>query len=151
MYKKSSSFVFKIASFLTLLFMLGCAASPQQISSSNYNIEIVKSDDLRLDHISISKNRNGNGITVKGDIHDIQIAGIRPKGHIDVDIVDHKGQILHKKQTNLSRLNRFNQFERTNRLYKKYIFKLEVPHIPADGSTIRLSYHPSKNEGNKNH
>ena len=148
MYKRSSSFVFKIATFLTLFLMLGCAASPQQISSSNYNVETVKSDHLRLDHIDISKSENG--ITVKGDFHNIHGAdrNRRPKGHIDVDIVGHKGKLFHKTQSNISRVSRFGK---NNPLYERYKFKLEVPYLPVDGSTIRLSYHPAKNEANKNH
>ena len=145
MFKKSSSFIIKIGMFLTVLFMLGCASSAHQTSSSDYIVETDQSKHIRLDHFFITNSKNG--IIVKGHMHNIHGTDRKPKGHIDVEIVGSKNEILHKTLTSLT----ISPFGQLNRHYKKYRFKLEVPYVPAKGSTILLTYHPAETELNKNH
>ena len=126
-------FVFKIAVFSTLLYLQGCASQPWQVTDSDIKTELVYSKHYKISQVLIFEKTTG--FLIKGDMRNNRRISPIPLGHIDIDIVDSKGRVLHKSTTLLHR------FGKANRSRKRYKFNTEIPNIPPEGGVVRVTHH----------
>ena len=133
MNKVTLRLVYKIATLISLLFLLGCASSPWRVTDANIRTELVSSRYLEMSQVIIFE--EPNGFSIRGDMRENLLITPRPKGHIDIDIVDSKNLVLHKTTASLHWAGKI------NRQHEHYKFNTVVPHIPPEGSIIRVAYH----------
>jgi len=156
MYQKTSNFAFKMPVLLLLLFLFGCTTSPTKVGDTDNKIEIVSSKHLKISDVVFVK--NSTGFLLQGDIRDIHSFHPKPKGHVDIDIVDDKKRVLKKTRTSIHKSEKvknpsnnsklthrartsIHKFGNAKRLGNRYNFSIEVPYVAPEGSVIRLSYH----------
>lgn len=128
-----SGFVFKIAVFSTLLYLQGCASQSWKVTDADIKTELVSSDYLKISKVMIFEKSNGFLITAY--MLKKNLPALMVKGHIDIDIVDSKGRVLHKTTT------RFHRVGKANRPRVLYKFSIEVPYIPSEGGIVRVEHH----------
>lgn len=133
MNKITSVLVCKMTVFISLIFILGCMSKPWRVTDTNIKTEIAPSKHLEKLQIVIFE--KPEGFSIRGDMREKHRVPSMPIGHIDIDIVDGKGRVLHKTMADIHRSGKANRF------HKRYKFNIEVPLIPPEGSTIRVAHH----------
>jgi len=130
---KKSHFVLRIPVFITVLLLLGCATSPGQIDDANIKKEIVPSKHLTISNVSIDA--INDGFSIDGYMRHKYVSDSLIRGHIDIEVADTAGTVVHKTKTSIS------HFGSTRPFHKSYRFSVDVPYIPPNGSTVRVIHH----------
>ena len=149
MYTKISRFAFRIPAFIAVLLLLGCATSPSQINDANIKKEIVSSDHLTISNVRIDAIKDG--FSIDGNMQHKRVSDSLIRGHIDIEVVDTAGTVLHRTKTSILHRTKtstshrtktsISHFGRTRPFHKSYRFGVDVPYIPPNGSTVRVIHH----------
>ena len=146
---KKSHFVLRIPAFIAVLLLLGCATSPSQINDANIKKEIVSSDHLTISNVSIDA--INDGFSIDGYMRHKYVSDSLIRGHIDIEVVDTAGTVLHRTKTSILHRTKtstshrtktsISHFGRTRPYNNRYRFSVDVPYIPPNGSTVRVIHH----------
>jgi len=124
---------FKVIILISLLILQGCASSGWKIEDAGIKTKTVSSEKL-ISFTSVVTEQPG-GFSIFGEMKARRIPAYRIKGHIDVDILDSKGQILRTDVTG------FHRFGKWRHAYIKYKYNIDVPQVPPNDGVIRVTHH----------
>jgi len=126
-------FIYKIAAFSMLFYLQGCATQAWKVTNADIKTEFVYSDYLKISKVMIYE--KSDGFLIAAYMRKKNLPTLMVKGHIDIDIVDSKGRVLHKTTT------RFHRVGKANRPRELYKFSIEVPIMPPEGGVVRVTHH----------
>lgn len=133
---KISRLVLTITTYASIVFLTGCASSPWSVSDSNVETQLVSSKNLKISRVVVFEKTDG--ISLRGEMYKSQLRSIKPKGHIDIDVIDSAGSVLHKRTAQIHR------YKKTNGSRKHYKFYSDVSYLPPEGSIIRVAHHEAE-------
>jgi hypothetical protein len=133
MNRKLSGMIIVISAFISLLFLEGCASTPLNVSDAGIKIERIPSEHFDITEVFLYEKHSG--FSIEGIVRPDHYISPKPKGHIEIDIVDSEGNVLHKETATMRR------FGKASRHPNRYRFSKDILFMPTKGSIIRLTHH----------
>ncbi len=117
-----------------VLLLGGCAATPYDTAGNAVTIERVSTPDAKPWRVEVNKARNGNGITVSGELEPRWYLKAPPKGHIDVEVIAPDGKTLLRRSA-------IYHLKHLSRKLNSYTFSVALSAAPPKNSIIRVTPH----------